>query len=86
MRPETPTALVTGAAAGIGLATMRVLIDAGWRVAGFDRDAEAVARAKAELPHDATRLRLETLDVTDSAASKRRSRASPVISARCGGW
>jgi NAD(P)-dependent dehydrogenase (short-subunit alcohol dehydrogenase family) len=68
MRPETPTALVTGAAAGIGLAIMRVLIDAGWRVAGFDRDAEAVARAKAELPHDATRLRLETLDVTDSAA------------------
>jgi meso-butanediol dehydrogenase / (S,S)-butanediol dehydrogenase / diacetyl reductase len=36
------TALITGAARGIGLATTRILLDAGWRVAMLDRDAEVL--------------------------------------------
>jgi len=41
-----------------------------WRRAGASpgsTDAEALAKAKADLPHDGTRLRFEALDVTDSA-------------------
>ena len=39
------TALVTGAARGIGLATSRQLTEQGWRVVMLDRDAEALAEA-----------------------------------------
>jgi NAD(P)-dependent dehydrogenase (short-subunit alcohol dehydrogenase family) len=34
---DAPVALITGAASGIGLATVRSLRDAGWHVAGLDR-------------------------------------------------
>lgn len=40
-----PTALVTGAARGIGLATTRRFLDDGWTVAMIDRDAEALMDA-----------------------------------------
>ncbi|MGR3592336.1 MAG: SDR family NAD(P)-dependent oxidoreductase [Limimaricola soesokkakensis] len=47
---ETPTtALVTGAARGIGLATTRLFLAEGRRVAMIDRDAEALEAAAAEL-------------------------------------
>ncbi|MBD3677252.1 MAG: SDR family oxidoreductase [Rhodobacteraceae bacterium] len=39
------TAIVTGAARGIGLATTRQLLAEGWRVAMIDRDTEELARA-----------------------------------------
>ena len=39
------TALVTGAARGIGLATTKSFLAAGWRVAMIDRDAPALAEA-----------------------------------------
>ncbi len=42
------TALVTGAARGIGLATARLLMARGWRVALLDRDAAALQQAGAE--------------------------------------
>jgi NAD(P)-dependent dehydrogenase (short-subunit alcohol dehydrogenase family) len=42
------TALVTGAARGIGLATARLLMARGWRVALLDRDAAALQQAEAE--------------------------------------
>ena len=45
----TTTALVTGAARGIGLATTRRFLAAGWRVAMIDRDADALAAAAADL-------------------------------------
>lgn len=45
----TTTALVTGAARGIGLATTRRFLAAGWRVAIIDRDEEALAAAAADL-------------------------------------
>ena len=43
------TALVTGAARGIGLATTRLFLRDGWRVAMIDRDAPALEAAAAEL-------------------------------------
>lgn len=42
-------ALVTGAARGIGLATSKLLIDQGWRVAMVDRDGDALEEASAGL-------------------------------------
>lgn len=43
MSEPSKTAIVTGAARGIGLATTRLLLDAGWRVAMVDRDGEVLA-------------------------------------------
>ena len=43
------TALVTGAARGIGLATTRILLAEGWQVAMLDRDGAALAQAAAAL-------------------------------------
>ena len=43
------TALVTGAARGIGLATTRLYLDEGWQVAMIDRDGPALAEASAGL-------------------------------------
>ncbi len=42
-------ALVTGAARGIGLATTRLFIEQGWRVAMVDRDGEVLREAAAGL-------------------------------------
>ncbi|MEP2717455.1 SDR family oxidoreductase [Pseudophaeobacter sp.] len=44
------TALITGAARGIGLATARGLVAEGWQVALLDRDAEELAKAVDSLP------------------------------------
>ncbi|MCF6233322.1 MAG: SDR family oxidoreductase [Rhodobacteraceae bacterium] len=38
------SALITGAARGIGLATTRALLDAGWRVAMLDRDEDELRK------------------------------------------
>ena len=43
------TAIVTGAARGIGLATTRQFLAAGWQVAMVDRDAEELEQAAADL-------------------------------------
>ncbi len=43
------TALVTGAARGIGLATTKLFLAEGWRVAMIDRDAEALSDESAQL-------------------------------------
>ena len=45
----TRTALVTGAARGIGLATTRLFLEEGWQVAMIDRDGAALAEAVTEL-------------------------------------
>ena len=39
-------ALVTGAASGIGLATVERLLEAGWKVAAVDRDQKALAGSR----------------------------------------
>ncbi|WP_269583084.1 SDR family NAD(P)-dependent oxidoreductase [Roseibium sp. Sym1] len=43
------TALVTGAARGIGLATTKLMLGRGWQVAMLDRDAEELALASKDL-------------------------------------
>jgi NAD(P)-dependent dehydrogenase (short-subunit alcohol dehydrogenase family) len=69
---EQRTAIVTGAASGIGLATTIALLREGWRVAGFDRDETAIAKAKDQLAKYKTNVRLDVLDVTDEAATAAR--------------
>ena len=63
-------ALVTGAASGIGLATVRRLLEAGWKVAAVDRDDKALASLSGEiaLPR---RLFTSALDVTDETAAEK---------------
>jgi NAD(P)-dependent dehydrogenase (short-subunit alcohol dehydrogenase family) len=64
---RNPVAVVTGAGSGIGLAAAERLINAGWKVAAFDRDEKALAanyRERAE----AGRVFAASLDVTDEKA------------------
>lgn len=68
MPQDTPrTALVTGAARGIGLATAKRFLADNWRVALLDIDAARLGQAMAELdaPHVTMAL---TCDVADPAA------------------
>jgi len=46
---EQQTAVVTGASAGIGKSTARMLAEKGWRVIGIGRDAARTAAAEAEI-------------------------------------
>lgn len=62
------TAIVTGGGAGIGLATVEILLRDGWRVAVLDRDAAALEAARDELAAHHARLRFERADVTDTSA------------------
>ena len=69
MRPVTPAitdqiALVTGANAGMGLATTRALLDAGYRVAATDLDTAQVAGELAQAVA-AGRLFCTRMDVSD---------------------
>jgi NAD(P)-dependent dehydrogenase (short-subunit alcohol dehydrogenase family) len=60
------TAIVTGAAQGIGLACVEALAEAGARVVVADRDAEAAGRAGKELSGKGYRVDVAVMDVTDS--------------------
>lgn len=64
------SALVTGGASGIGLATCRLLAAAGWNVAVLDRDEAALEAARKSLAKSKA-VRFSTLDVTDEAAVDR---------------
>ncbi len=66
-------AVVTGGAAGIGLAVARRLAASGARVALWDRDPVALAGALAQLPQGA---RSEAVDVADAAAVERATQAT----------
>ena len=72
-------ALVTGAARGIGLATARLFVEQGWRVAMVDRDAEELAQAVAPLGAEAAGV---TCDVSDPEAV---ARAVAEVTERFGG-
>jgi NAD(P)-dependent dehydrogenase (short-subunit alcohol dehydrogenase family) len=61
------TAIVTGAAQGIGLACVEALAEAGARVVIADRDAEAAGRAGKDLSGKGYRVDVAVMDVTDSA-------------------
>lgn len=67
--PAAGTIIVTGGASGIGLAIVETLLNAGWRVAAFDRDAKALAAMKMALSEHGRALHSATLDVTDEAAT-----------------
>ena len=60
-------ALVTGGVSGIGLATVRRLLAAGWKVAAVDRDETALAALRQELG-DRADVFVAPLDVTDEGA------------------
>lgn len=62
------TALVTGAARGLGYATAERLAAEGARVALFDRDAEALAAAADSLGGDEASALALAVDVTDEEA------------------
>lgn len=48
---DSPIAIVTGAASGIGLATVELFIEEDWRVAMIDQDADALAKAAKGFEH-----------------------------------
>ncbi|MBO6935422.1 MAG: SDR family NAD(P)-dependent oxidoreductase [Deltaproteobacteria bacterium] len=61
---ERPVAVVTGAAGGIGAATVRRLARAGYRVVATDRDADALERLHVALVAEQLSVATEVLDVT----------------------
>ncbi|HSV80455.1 MAG TPA: SDR family NAD(P)-dependent oxidoreductase [Ramlibacter sp.] len=61
------TAVVTGAARGIGFGIARHLAAQGARVALFDRDADALASAAASLAEEGAAVHAQAVDVTDGA-------------------
>ncbi len=63
-------ALVTGGASGIGLATVKRLLEAGWKVAAVDRDEKLLASVARELGQP-KRVFTSPLDVTDEAAAEK---------------
>ena len=63
-------ALVTGGASGIGLATAKRLLEAGWKVAAVDRDEKLLASVARELSQP-KRVFTSVLDVTDEAAAEK---------------
>src|SRR5690242_11248871 len=67
------TAVVTGGAAGIGLAVAKRLAASGARVALWDRDASALDAAKSAVGNDAT---TSVLDVSDASAVDRAATAT----------
>ena len=67
------TAIITGGAAGIGLAVAQRLAASGATIALWDRDAGALATAKAGLP-DSTRTNV--IDVADADAVARTAEAT----------
>jgi NAD(P)-dependent dehydrogenase (short-subunit alcohol dehydrogenase family) len=66
-------AVVTGGAAGIGLAVATRLVASGARVALWDRDERALASARAAVGGDTV---THALDVADSAAVERAARSA----------
>lgn len=62
---KAQTAIVSGGASGIGLATVERLLAGGWRVVAMDRDRAALDQARARLRASSEHVRFEQADVTD---------------------
>lgn len=65
------SALVTGAASGLGLAFAEVMAEAGARVTLTDIDGEGAQREAARLRDEGFEARSDTLDIADRAAVER---------------
>ncbi|ARI53636.1 MULTISPECIES: 2,3-dihydro-2,3-dihydroxybenzoate dehydrogenase [Streptomyces] len=65
---EEQTALVTGAAGGIGAAVVRLLAEQGTTVVAVDRDADRLAEEVAKLRAESLQVADFPVDVSDSAA------------------
>jgi 3-oxoacyl-[acyl-carrier protein] reductase len=68
------TAVITGGAAGIGLAIAQRLVDSGGRVSLWDRDAAALEQARSALGGADTRV----VDVADPASVEAAAQASAI--------
>lgn len=68
---EGKVALVTGAASGIGRATVAALISSGAHVAAVDRDDETLKEASAALAKSGPIVALPACDVSDDSAVQR---------------
>jgi len=62
---QSPVALITGAARGIGLATARRFLVEGWRVVLLDIDTETLMQTQADIgqPDDVLAIRCDVADV-----------------------
>ncbi|MBC7184445.1 MAG: SDR family NAD(P)-dependent oxidoreductase, partial [Marinobacter sp.] len=68
LRVDGKTALVTGAAGGLGHSFTRCLLEAGATVIVSGRRREALESLKGELSEHAERIHVVTMDVTDEAS------------------
>ncbi|KVG11870.1 hypothetical protein WJ24_07115 [Burkholderia vietnamiensis] len=68
MRLKNKSALITGGTSGIGLATAKLFIAEGARVAVTGRDVAAFDRVKAELGDDALVFRADVRSIEDMRA------------------
>ncbi len=68
LRLDGKTALVTGAAGGLGHSFTRCLLEAGATVIVSGRRREALESLKSEFPEHADRIHVVTMDVTDEAS------------------
>ncbi|KVF16897.1 hypothetical protein WJ07_29605 [Burkholderia vietnamiensis] len=68
MRLKNKSALITGGTSGIGLATAKLFIAEGARVAVTGRDVAAFERVKAELGDDALVFRADVRSIDDMRA------------------
>jgi len=69
-KSRKPSAIITGAGSGIGLATAELLIEKGWAVAFLDVNEASLAEAR-KRHGKAKGMRFVPLDVTDETAVER---------------